>query len=70
MSDSISNTRDFGQTHEKQFTRFDSMNSSKDFGQSSPFSFDESDPFGTSGPFKVSFGSQTPKKGSDNWSAF
>lgn len=52
-------------------TRFDSINSSKGgaFDQSRRFtSFDDADPFGSSGPFKVS--SETPRKGSDNWSSF
>ncbi|CAH9145282.1 unnamed protein product [Cuscuta epithymum] len=52
-------------------TRFDSMNSiSVGDEHSRGFSYDDSDPFGSSGPFKVSATSQTPKKSSDNWSAF
>ncbi|KAL2538077.1 Calcium-binding EF hand family protein [Forsythia ovata] len=51
-------------------TRFDSINSTRDFGHGGGFSFDDSDPFGSSGPFKVSSESQTPKKGSDNWGSF
>ena len=79
--DSINNTKDFGRfdsmNSSKDFgyggerlTRFDSINSTKDFGHSGAFSFDDTDPFGSSGPFKVSSESQTPKRGSDNWSAF
>ncbi|PON90482.1 Parvalbumin [Trema orientale] len=67
--DSISSSRDFGQNRET-LTRFDSISSTKDFGHSSAFSFDDTDPFGSSGPFKVSSESQTPKKSSDHWSAF
>ncbi|KAJ7966981.1 Calcium-binding ef-hand-containing protein [Quillaja saponaria] len=67
--DSISSSRDFGYNHER-LTRFDSINSTKDFSQSGAFSFDDTDPFGSSGPFKVSSDSQTPKRNSDNWSAF
>lgn len=67
--DSISSSRDFGHNPEK-LTRFDSIDSSRDFGHSGAFSFDDTDPFGSSGPFKVSSETQTPKKGSDNWSAF
>ncbi|PON89906.1 Parvalbumin [Trema orientale] len=53
------------------FARFDSMRSSRDFDQGHGFpSFDESDPFGSSGPFRTSLDSQTPRKGSDSWSAF
>ncbi|CAK9172831.1 unnamed protein product [Ilex paraguariensis] len=51
-------------------TRFDSINSTRGFDHSQDFSFDESDPFGSSGPFKVSSESQTPRKGSDNWGGF
>ncbi|KAF7850930.1 hypothetical protein BT93_L4845 [Corymbia citriodora subsp. variegata] len=55
----------------ERLTRFDSINSTKDFDHSRGFSsFDDSDPFGSSGPFKVSSESQTPKKSSDNWNAF
>ncbi|KAI4317041.1 hypothetical protein L6164_024952 [Bauhinia variegata] len=67
--DSINSSKDFGYGREKH-TRFDSISSSKDFGHSGGFSFDDSDPFGSSGPFKVSSDGQSPKKGSDNWSAF
>lgn len=50
--------------------RFDSISSSRGgFDQSRRFtSFDDADPFGSSGVFKVS--SETPRKGSDNWSSF
>lgn len=72
--DSMSSSRDFGQSfgqNRERLTRFDSINSTKDFGQGGTFSFDDTDPFGSSGPFKVSSESQTPKKStSDNWSAF
>lgn len=48
--------------------RFDSVRSSADFDHGFP-AFDDSDPFG-SGPFRTSSENQTPRKGSDNWSAF
>ncbi|KAF7817689.1 actin cytoskeleton-regulatory complex protein pan1 isoform X1 [Senna tora] len=67
--DSMNSSKDFGFSHDRH-TRFDSISSTKDFGHSGAFSFDDSDPFGSSGPFKVSSESQTPKKGSDSWSAF
>ncbi|KAI4297877.1 hypothetical protein L6164_037738 [Bauhinia variegata] len=63
------------------FSRFDSSNthdggfddfvgSSRDFDQGHGFpAFDDSDPFG-SGPFRTSSESQTPRRASDNWSAF
>ncbi|KAK9270669.1 hypothetical protein L1049_026251 [Liquidambar formosana] len=52
-------------------TRFDSMSSSRDFAHSREFtSFDDADPFGSSGPFKVSSESQTPRRDSGNWNAF
>lgn len=50
------------------FARFDSMNNTTDYGHSFP-SFDDADPFGSTGPFKSSE-SQTPKRGTDHWSAF
>ena len=50
--------------------RFDSARSSMDFDHVQGFpAFDDSDPFG-SGPFRTSSESQTPRRGSDNWSAF
>ncbi|XVF35816.1 hypothetical protein REPUB_Repub19eG0003300 [Reevesia pubescens] len=69
--DSVNSSRDFGIGFSQQpetLTRFDSINSTKDFGHG--FSFDDTDPFGSSGPFKVSSDHQSPKKGSDGWSAF
>lgn len=57
-------------TQDRGFSRFDSINSSAGFDHSRGFSFDDSDPFGSSGPFKVSSESQTPKKDSDKWNAF
>lgn len=52
------------------FARFDSMRSTADYDHGQGFlSHEESDPFGT-GPFKTSLDSQTPRRGSDNWSAF
>jgi epidermal growth factor receptor substrate 15 len=67
--DSMNSSKDFGYGRER-LTRFDSINSTKDFSHGGAFSFDDTDPFGSSGPFKVSSESQTPKKSSDNWSAF
>ncbi|KAL2346170.1 hypothetical protein Fmac_000170 [Flemingia macrophylla] len=67
--DSMSSNNDFGFGHQGH-ARFDSISSTKDLGHSGPFSFDDSDPFGSSGPFKVSSESHSPKKGSDSWSAF
>lgn len=53
------------------FARFDSIRSSTDYDQSHGFSaFDDSDPFGSSGPFRTSLDNQTPRRSSDNWSAF
>ncbi|XP_015893014.2 actin cytoskeleton-regulatory complex protein PAN1 [Ziziphus jujuba] len=49
-------------------SRFDSMRSSRDFDQGHGFpSFDDSDPFGSSGPFKSTLESQTPRSGFYNW---
>ncbi|XVF74098.1 hypothetical protein PTKIN_Ptkin13bG0033000 [Pterospermum kingtungense] len=65
--DSINSSRDFGSGYSQQpetLTRFDSINNSHGF------SFDDTDPYGSSGPFKVSSDHQSPKKSSDNWSAF
>ncbi|XP_058098605.1 actin cytoskeleton-regulatory complex protein pan1-like [Magnolia sinica] len=48
--------------------RFDSIRSTRDSDHSRGFpSFDDSDPFGSTGPFKTS---ETPRRGSDRWSAF
>lgn len=67
--DSIGSTKDFPKPD--RLTRFDSTNSSKEFGGHGRgfSSFDDSDPFGSSGPFKVSY-SETPKMSSDNRGAF
>lgn len=48
--------------------RFDSIRSTTDYGGGFQ-SFDDTDPFGSTGPFK-SQESQTPRRSSDNWSAF
>lgn len=69
--DSIGSTRDFdaqdvGSFQRREtFQRFDSMRSTNDFdyGRQSS-SFDDSDPFG-SGPFRSSFGNETPRGVSD-----
>lgn len=61
--DSLNSGRDFGPGH----ARFDSISSSRGFDHGQTYSFDDSDPFGSTGPFKVSSDSQTPRKGSDNW---
>ncbi|KAG9442569.1 hypothetical protein H6P81_018423 [Aristolochia fimbriata] len=51
----------------ESLARFDSIRSTRD---STAFtSFDDSDPFGSTGPFK-SLDNQTPRRNSDNWSAF
>ncbi|OVA00637.1 EPS15 homology (EH) [Macleaya cordata] len=56
---------------ESSLARFDSIRSTRDSDHSRGFSsFDDADPFGSSGPFKTSTESQTPRRGSDNWSAF
>ncbi|XP_073284760.1 uncharacterized protein [Primulina huaijiensis] len=52
----------------KNLTRFDSVSSTGGFEHSRDFSFDESDPFASSGPFKVSSG--TNKKDSEKWGGF
>ncbi|KAG7022768.1 hypothetical protein SDJN02_16504 [Cucurbita argyrosperma subsp. argyrosperma] len=67
--DSMRSSKDFDQEF-PSLSRFDSMRSSKDFDQGHGFpSFDDAD-FGSTGPFRASLDNQTPKKGSDNWSAF
>ncbi|KAF5455621.1 hypothetical protein F2P56_025179 [Juglans regia] len=67
--DSMSSSKDFGYGGDR-LTRFDSMSSTKDFSHSGASTFDDTDPFGSSGPFRVSSENQTPKRSSDNWSAF
>ncbi|XP_010270492.1 PREDICTED: epidermal growth factor receptor substrate 15-like [Nelumbo nucifera] len=55
----------------ESLARFDSIRSTTDFEHRGGFSsFDEADPFGSTGPFKISSESQTPRRSSDNWSAF
>ncbi|KAG4952754.1 hypothetical protein GYH30_038582 [Glycine max] len=50
--------------------QYDSVRNSVDFDHAHGFpAFDDSDPFG-SGPFRTSSDNQTPRRGSDNWSAF
>lgn len=65
------NTQDSGFFAPREtVAQFDSVRSSRDFDQGHGFpSFDDSDPFG-SGPFRTSLESQTPRRTSDNWSAF
>ncbi|KAK8606702.1 hypothetical protein V6N13_052464 [Hibiscus sabdariffa] len=56
---------------DKSLSRFDSMGSTTGFDHSREFaSFDDNDPFGSTGPFKTSLESQTPRRDSDKWSAF
>ncbi|CAL5368998.1 unnamed protein product [Camellia sinensis] len=73
--DSFRSTADSDTSHglfpPRDYARFDSIRSSSDFDDSHGFhSFDDNDPFGTSGPFKTSLESQTPRRDSDNWRAF
>ncbi|KAF5207708.1 Calcium-binding ef hand family protein [Thalictrum thalictroides] len=65
------NTTDSGFFPQREtLTRFDSIRSTNsEFGHAFP-SFDDVDPFGSSGPFKTSSENQTPRRGSDSWSAF
>ncbi|KAL9378165.1 hypothetical protein Peur_029500 [Populus x canadensis] len=61
----------FFQASDNSLARFDSVRGSKDFDNSHGFSsFDDTDPFGSSGPFRTSLESETPKGSSDNWQAF
>uniref|UniRef100_A0A3N7G1J5 EF-hand domain-containing protein n=1 Tax=Populus trichocarpa TaxID=3694 RepID=A0A3N7G1J5_POPTR len=61
----------FFQASDNSVARFDSVRGSKDFDNSHGFpSFDDTDPFGSSGPFRTSLESETPKGSSDNWRAF
>ncbi|KAK4284920.1 hypothetical protein QN277_001688 [Acacia crassicarpa] len=64
-------THDSGFLHSRDtLARFDSIRSSREFDQGHGFpAFDDSDPFG-SGPFRSSSESQTPRRGSESWSAF
>ncbi|CAL5371415.1 unnamed protein product [Camellia sinensis] len=55
----------------REYARFDSIRSTRDSDDRHRFqSFDDADPFGSSGPFKTSLDSQTPRRDSDNWRAF
>lgn len=66
--DSMRSTVDYPSTG--GLTRFDSMRSTTDYSGGSFLSFDDADPFGSTGPFKPSSEGQTPRRSSDNWSAF
>uniref|UniRef100_A0A5B6ZGV2 Putative epidermal growth factor receptor substrate 15-like n=1 Tax=Davidia involucrata TaxID=16924 RepID=A0A5B6ZGV2_DAVIN len=74
--DSFRSTRDSDSGHgffpaPDSLTRFDSIRSTRDADYSHEFpSFDDTDPFGSSGPFKTSLESQTPRRDSDIWRAF
>ncbi|KAL6959808.1 hypothetical protein U1Q18_039960 [Sarracenia purpurea var. burkii] len=73
--DSFRSTADSDTSHglfpSRDYARFDSIRSTKDFDDTHGFqSFDDPDPFGSSGPFKTTQDSQTPRRGSDNWRAF
>lgn len=62
---------DSGVFPSRDYAKFDSFRSTSDGDHGLGFNtFDDSDPFGSSGPFKTSFDSQTPRKNSDNWKAF
>ncbi|XP_050230419.1 uncharacterized protein LOC126679435 [Mercurialis annua] len=55
---------------ENSFATSDSVRGPNDHDNShASLSFDETDPFGSTGPFRTSAGSETPKS-SDNWKAF
>ncbi|XP_022775494.1 epidermal growth factor receptor substrate 15-like 1 isoform X2 [Durio zibethinus] len=59
------------QSPRHSLARFDSMRSSTGFEHSHEFtSFDDTDLFGSTGPFRTSQESQTPRRDSGNWSAF
>ncbi|XWS33965.1 hypothetical protein CRYUN_Cryun22dG0127800 [Craigia yunnanensis] len=59
------------QSPRHSLARFDSMRSTTGFDHSHEFpSFDDTDPFGSTGPFKTSLESQTPRRESGNWSGF
>ncbi|XP_022741931.1 uncharacterized calcium-binding protein C800.10c isoform X2 [Durio zibethinus] len=59
------------QSPQHSLARFDSMRSTTGFDHSHEFpSFDDTDPFGSTGPFRTSLESQTPRRDSDNWNAF
>ncbi|OMO83384.1 hypothetical protein COLO4_22557 [Corchorus olitorius] len=59
------------QSPQHSLARFDSIRSTTGFDHSHEFpSFDDTDPFGSTGPFRTSLESQTPRRDSDNWSAF
>ncbi|KAA8547600.1 hypothetical protein F0562_004029 [Nyssa sinensis] len=74
--DSFRSTKDSDSSHgffpaPDSLTRFDSIRSTRDADYSHGFpSFDDTDPFGSSGPFKTSLESQTPRRDSDIWRAF
>ncbi|GKV30212.1 hypothetical protein SLEP1_g39052 [Rubroshorea leprosula] len=64
--------RDGGASQSQHYlARFDSTRSTTDFDHSRDFpSFDDVDPFGSTGPFRTTLESQTPRKDTEHWSAF
>ncbi|GLT82518.1 hypothetical protein SLE2022_008830 [Rubroshorea leprosula] len=67
------NTHDSGFSQGPSLARFDSVRSSSDYDQGHGHrfpSFDDADPFGSTGPFRTTLESQTPRKDTNNWSAF
>ncbi|XVF16038.1 hypothetical protein REPUB_Repub09cG0207200 [Reevesia pubescens] len=65
------NAHEYDRADSGTLARFDSMRSTTGFDHSHEFlSFDDTDPFGSTGPFRTSLESQTPRRDSDKWSAF
>eukprot|EP00258_Populus_trichocarpa_P004443 XP_002306434.3 uncharacterized calcium-binding protein C800.10c isoform X2 [Populus trichocarpa] len=60
----------FQSSDNSSLARFDSVRGSKDSENHGFPSFDDAVPFGSSGPFKTSLESETPRGSSDNWRAF
>ncbi|XP_044482199.1 epidermal growth factor receptor substrate 15-like isoform X2 [Mangifera indica] len=57
---------EFFQSSQSSVARFDSFHGTRDSDHSHGFpAFDDTDPFGSTGPFKTSIESQTPKRSSD-----
>ncbi|KAJ6919170.1 hypothetical protein NC651_013204 [Populus alba x Populus x berolinensis] len=60
----------FQSSDNSSVARFDSVRGSKDSENHGFPSFDDAVPFGSSGPFRTSLESETPRGSSDNWRAF
>ncbi|WCJ32834.1 Calcium-binding EF hand family protein [Euphorbia peplus] len=60
----------FQSSSSNAFARFDSVRGPGDSDSNHNYSFEDTDPFGSTGPFKTSIDSETPRKSTDDWKSF